>query len=68
MKSLSRYFLPLMLVCFATSVMAHPGHGEPGPMHYVTSMDHVAIIGGSAVLILAGFAWAGKRRFNSQRS
>ena len=42
--------LTVLFSSLALTASAHPGHGEPGPAHYVTSTEHVLTL---AVFVLA---------------
>lgn len=50
----------LAVTTIATAT-AHPGHGEPGPAHYVTEPSHVVpvVMGAAAVFcaVIAVGAW-----------
>ncbi len=42
MRPLQRLIVVASIAFIGTlSASAHPGHGEPGPAHYVTEADHV---------------------------
>ncbi|QDT06180.1 hypothetical protein K227x_45880 [Rubripirellula lacrimiformis] len=46
---------------------AHPGHGEPGPLHYVTDANHVVPVVMVTALILGGlYALASLRKSRGQ--
>ncbi len=35
----------LLIQALVSLAEAHPGHGTPGPTHYLTSFDHAATVG-----------------------
>jgi hypothetical protein len=68
-KSIFRLSAPLALLgTLGSPLWAHPGHGKPGPMHYVTEPQHgvvtIAVTGALLLLVvLVVFrAMPGKRR------
>ena len=51
--------------CGTAIVVAHPGHGEPGPLHYLSEADHVVPVLISSAAILCGLIavkWIRSRR------
>jgi len=51
--------------CGTAIVVAHPGHGEPGPLHYLSEPDHVVPVLLSSAAILCGLIavrWIHSRR------
>ncbi len=64
MKSLLRPASMVAFVCsFAVTATAHPGHGEPGPTHYIAEPQHLLTIVAFAVGV-AACSWIllGQRR------
>lgn len=52
-----------LAVTAVTTAAAHPGHGEPGPAHYVTEPTHlVPVLMGAAVVLCTVVAVALWRR------
>ena len=50
----------------SAGVMAHPGHGEVGPMHYVTSPEHILMV--VAFLVGISLVWSTSARRLRARS
>jgi len=44
MRKLTRFLLvTAALFLFIPSALAHPGHGEPGPAHYLVEPEHAGV-------------------------
>ena len=62
MKHLLRNIATLSVVAFlSTEVLAHPGHGQSGPAHYVTEPQHSIVLVAAVAAMVVGLVFALRR-------